>query len=550
MHTESGVIDPGGPIKPIIKAALVMSESRTNTSRVWIESLIVLGLALFLLSRVLSPTHYIDEYYHVLAAQSYLEDGTLLLHDGGEPYTRARGYTYAVAYCYQWFGESWATGRLPSLLAGGLLVMSVFAWLHRTVGRRAAWIGAGLLVFAPAIINVSAMIRFYSAHMLFIWLAWVCAYGFIVGKMGPVRRSMLLVAGTTCALIATHLQTTTSIAALSIACWALTLFIGYLLHSQPKQARKAMFGLGLLILIGTPLFILALVLTGAWEHMAEKLTAARPWTEASRFQVQYYHRFFNEEMPLLWSAFPFIAVVALATRRRPAWFCLALFGSAFLVHSMLPVKGKRYLSYAWPCFFAIWAIGLDGLLAWLRVLIGDIVGQTFSKQAAARRWVGVAASCFLIVSLLFAWLAAPSYKLGRKMMTGDELGPLDHEDWAAAAETLEPIVDQTGFVLASAPPKAIYHLGRMDMGLSYSQAQYRPEFAIRANLNRPVIYSAQAMEQVMAEHPAGLIVVDAGHLGKKFFIPPETALYIETHTQPIDIPDSTRVKAFRWGPKP
>jgi len=525
-----------------------MDETPTRLRWPWIESLIVLAAAGWLLSIVISPQPYVDEYLHVLAAQSLLDNGTLSIN-GGEPYTRARAFTYAVAACMDWFGgNEWASGRLPSLLAGALLVMSVFAWLHRTTGRRAAWLGAGLLVFAPHIITYSAMVRFYMPHMLFIWLAWVCAYGFIVGQRGLIARLLLLLCGSACALVAAHLQTTTAIAALAIAVWAGSVFIGYLMHCGAEQRRKAIIGLGVLFLIAVPVLLLSLKFTGALENMSEKLNTTRAWTEAHRYEYQYYHRFFNEYYPLLWAAFPVIAVIALATRRRPAWFCLVLFGTAFIVHSLMATKGKRYLSYAWPCFFAVWAIGLDGLLTWLAAQARAVIGQAFSERTASRRWVGVAIGCLLAGSVAFAGMVAPSYKYGRKMLTGERLGPLAMSDWFLAARTLKPIADETGFVVSSAQPKALYHLGRLDLGLSVSQSQGRPEFDRHPKMGRPVITTADSLKRVMAEHPTGLIVVETGHLGSRAFIPPETATYIREHTQPIELPDNIGVSAFRWGP--
>lgn len=512
----------------------------------WVESLAVLAVALGAFSLVQNSTPYIDEYYHVLAARSLVHDGTLFLYDGAEPYTRAKAYTYAVAACYRWFGESWASGRLPSLLCGGLLVMSVFAWLHRTVGRRAAWLGGGLLLFAPHIIGFSSMVRFYTTHMLFVWLAWVCAYGFIGGGLGRAGKAAVLLVGTACALIAAHMQTTTSIAALAIGVWAGSLLVAYLMHSPSGQGRKALLSVGALLVVGIPVFILGLKLTGAWDHMAVKLNTSRPWTEGTRDQFQYYHRFFSNTYPMLWAAFPFIVVMALVHRRRPAWFCLSLFGSAFVVHSLMPIKGERYLCYAWPCFFAVWAIGLDGLLVWIGDRARAVIGDVFSQRTASRRWVGTAIGCFLAGSLVFAWFVTPSLKLGRKMLTGSEQGPLANEDWATATQTLKPIADQTRFVLSSSPPKAIYHLGRLDLGLSVSQAQERPEFAVHDKLNRPIIYSADALSKVMAEHPEGLIVIETSHFGAGFFVPRATAQFIQANTQPIELPEGTGIKAFRW----
>ena len=101
-------------------------------------------------------------------------------------------------------------------------------------------------------------------------------------------------------------------------------------------------------------------------------------------------------------------------------------------------------------------------------------------------------------------------------------------------------------MIDSSPPKAIYHLGRMDIGISVSQAQDRPEFAIHPKLNRPIIYSADALRQVMNEHPAGLIVIETTHYGAWYFVPPDTANFIEANTKPIDLPVDLGIKAFQW----
>ena len=512
-----------------------------------IESMIVLALAIVVFSRISNPTPYIDEYYHVLAAQSLVNDGTLYLYDGGEPYTRAKAYTYAVAGCYRLFGESWDAGRLPSLACGALLVMSVFAWLYHTTGRRIAWLAALMLILSPHFLGFSSMIRFYMPHMLFVWLAWISAYGFLVGGYKWLGRCLIFLAGVVTALIAAHLQTTTAIAALAVGVWAATVFIGYLINKGPQQARKTIFVVMLVLIVVIPLFVVGLKMTGAWDHMALKMNTSRPWTEATRHQFQYYHRFFKNNYPMLWACFPFIAIAALAHRRRQAWFCLMLFSVPFVAHSLLPFKGERYLSYAWTCFFVVLAIGLDGLLDWLHSRAQDLIGQLYSQTLAEKKWVSAAIVCFLLGSLAFAWMVTPSYAIGRQMLTGASLGPLQHEDWATATPILKPIADQTGFIIDSCPPKAIYHFGRMDMGLSVSQAQDRPEFAIHPKLNRPVIYSAEAMKQVMDEHAKGLIIIETAHFGAWYFVPPDTAAFIQTHTTPIDLPADLGIKAFKWG---
>ena len=66
-------------------------------------------------------------------------------------------------------------------------------------------------------------------------------------------------------------------------------------------------------------------------------------------------------------------------------------------------------------------------------------------------------------------------------------------------------------------------------------------------MGRPVITSAESLKRVMTEQPTGLIVIEAGHFGSYNFVPPETARFIEENAQPIALPESTGIKAYRWG---
>lgn len=524
-----------------------MENSRPRLAVTCLEMLAVFAVALALMSLFISPTPHVDEFFHVLSARSLVENGTLILNDGGDPYTRARAYTYAVAACYTLFGESWASARLPSLLAGALLVTAVFGWLKRVAGRRAAWIGAFLLGMAPNVIGYSSMVRFYMPHTLFVWLTAVCVYVLVTGQLSRTGRLVVGGLGLGCGLMAAHLQTTTAIAALVVAVWAGTEFVGWLVRCDRDQRRRAVVWTVLIMTAGVPTVWLGLEFSGVLSHMIEKFQTPRLWSMSHRNEVAYYHRFFSDSYPLLWAGFPFAAVAALATRRRPAWFCLVVFVLAFVIHSLMPFKATRYLTYAWPCFFAVWAIALDGLLIWLYGRARSVVGQVFGEPFAARRWVGPAVWVFLAVGLVCAAWVSPEYKLARKMLTGESLGPYAREDWTTAAKILEPIARETGFVVSSVPAKAVYYLGRLDVGLSVSQAAGREEFARYGTIGRPVITTAESVQQLMREHPQGLIVIEAAQFGARWFVPTETALFIETHVQPIELPDATGIKAFRWG---
>src|ERR1700712_2542715 len=92
----------------------------------------------------LHHTPYVDELNHVMAAHSLLARGTLELTPGGDPYTRARSFTYLIAALFRVFGESLAVARTPAVLAGAALVTVLFVWVRSVAGRSAAWIAAML----------------------------------------------------------------------------------------------------------------------------------------------------------------------------------------------------------------------------------------------------------------------------------------------------------------------------------------------------------------------------------------------------------------------
>jgi len=524
-----------------------MENSRPGIGVTGLQMLVVMGVALIILSRFVSPTPHLDEFYHVLAAQSLTEDGSLAVNEGGADYTRAKAYTYAVAACIRWLDDSWASARLPSVLAGALLVTVLFGWLDRVSGPRAAWIGAFLLMLAPDVIGFSSMVRFYMPHTLFVWLAAVCVYVFVTAELTIKSRLSVVILGLGCAAMATHLQTTTVIAALIITVWAGTEFAGWLVRCEREQFKWAMFWMLLVLVIAVPAVWFGLHSTGYLAHMQDKFQTPRLWSAAHKYQFQYYHRFFANSYPLLWAGFPFAAVIALATRRRPAWFCLVFFVLAFVIHSLMPFKATRYLAYAWPCFFVLWAIALDGLLIWLLSQGRLVIAQVFGEAFSAKKFVGVMLGICLFLGLLFAGWISPEYKVARKMLSGESLGPCDREDWASVADTLKPIAEETGFVVCSAPPKAVYYLGRLDVGLSVSQAGGRDEFEHHRVMGRPVVTTRESVQRLMDEHPKGLIVVETKHFGARNFVPGETALFIQSHTQPIELQAATGVKAFAWG---
>ena len=145
----------------------------TSTSKKYLIlsllSILILGsfLRIFHLGK---PSYWVDELNHVYAAQSLLKEGNFELPSGVE-YTRAAAFTWIVALGYRLFGESEFVSRLPSALAGILVLIVVFWIVSRFVDKTTALISTFLLAVLPLQIGWARLTRFYAILQLVTLLA-------------------------------------------------------------------------------------------------------------------------------------------------------------------------------------------------------------------------------------------------------------------------------------------------------------------------------------------------------------------------------------------
>ena len=72
------------------------------------------------------------------------------------------------------FGSSELYFRMPSVVAGALLVFVGYKWVSETFGKSAGLVTGCLLAFAPPLVTLSAQVRHYSIHALFIACSLYC----------------------------------------------------------------------------------------------------------------------------------------------------------------------------------------------------------------------------------------------------------------------------------------------------------------------------------------------------------------------------------------
>lgn len=117
-----------------------------------------------------------DEFFHVEAAQGYLQTGEYVLWDFQleQPtleYERAWVYTWQVAQSFKLFGVNEFAGRFPSVVWGVLLLplIALLAW-RSTNSRLVSLLAVALAVFDQSLIWASRTCRMYSMFVFLVTL--------------------------------------------------------------------------------------------------------------------------------------------------------------------------------------------------------------------------------------------------------------------------------------------------------------------------------------------------------------------------------------------
>lgn len=485
-------------------------------------------------------TPFADELYTALAARGWAADGVPSIGDG--LYTRAYYYTALIGELYRLFGDSLVVARLPSLLAGSLLVVAVFLWTRSVAGTFAAWIAALFVAFSPLQIQASQFARFYALFGLLFWLGAIGIYSVCQRRLESRSTWLIAIAAVLALLASVHLQVIGLMALVGMAIW---LALAVVLPRLPSNRVRILVGVG-----GAILGLVALVVflqTGLGHDLLTQYRWAPEHSRAHANQVWFYHLTLIERYPSLWPVTAFAALIALAWRPQPTLFCLIIFATALALLSFGAMKDFLFLLFVMPFLFVVWAIALARIGPWL---VGGVVEAT--DQASSQilpgfpprpaRWalVGIA-----VVFLILA-NGAPARTLLKPFgLSLDARGaPVD---WADAKSTLEPWLDGDAVVLAGNDLPVLYYIGGYDVGVSANLASEvrGGEFDRDPRTGFPVISTPESVRLMIACFPTGLFVTDLRNWRSGTGVVPEVADLIEAETTPIEVP-ARGVRAFHW----
>ena len=517
-----------------------------------LQAVAVVGVALVVrwLGLGQEPLH--DELYNFLAARSWAEQGQLTILPGAEPYDRAGLFSYTVGLLLRVFGASLEVARLPALLSGALLAGLVTWWLGRS-GLHVAGLVAGLCVaLDPELVQHSQITRFYAPHNL-LFLAGALGLASALEQQDRSRRRIAVGLAAVVAMgLAFHLQIITLIGLTGVGVYAL-IWPGSAIYQWIKRQvteRRLVFLGGAVFAAATVL--IALLATGLGEWLAARATAVDLWALAVRDNPRFYYAWLHSYWAPFVVLFPILALLSWLRAPRITALCLAVFGVAFIVHSLVPWKANRYLSYALPFFFVIGAVGtVEGLhRLWGAFL--PLVGEGV-RQPKIRETVRLLVLALLVGSLAVgsrAFLSTAQLVQRNPELHFPLIGPRDGPiSWSRALPSLTPYTEDAAVVISSSPLKTIFFLNRLDFQLSrtslYDPAGYwRDEFWIDPRFGVPTIVSPEALARIRCERGEALVLSETIQFQNPRSVQPETAQFLRDHGDRIALPSEAGVEAF------
>ena len=511
------------------------------------EVLVIAALAVAVRIIHLDALHNTDDYYHLLAAQSWLRDGTLSMA-GGTPYERASLFTYLVAGFMQLFGESSYVARLPGALAGAAWVTLLFVWLRSQAGRTAAWVAALLFCIDPGAIWLSRIVRFYTLHgLVFLGVA-IGVYHLATRAEFRPRSALVGLAVVAGFALAYHLQVTTVIGTMALAVWLivdLTPRAIPILRQGPKGRLTWTLGVGtgVLLLAGV-----AMIQSGLAFEYLRRFQSVPIWAAEHQDAVGYYFRLLRRAYPVLVALSPVAAVVAIARNGRLGVFCVILFCVPFLLHSLAAFKAERFLAYAMPFFFAIWGMAIAAVLPALFRAAETTVAQVLAVRARPS-WLGLGAGFLLIVMAAGVVSSNRAFEDAYQFVRPGHPPPLEwRPNWLEARPLLSGPADSTSIVVGTFGPSILYNLGRLDVVVGRDQVSVYNggEFAEALQLGRPAISAPESMETLIRCHRSGLVVVDWNMWEAEWGMNRELIAIVADRAKPVPLPSEWGIHAYRW----
>lgn len=486
-----------------------------------------------------------DEMFHVLAAQSWANNGTLQIADG--IYDRAALFTKLVGEIFKFTGTSLVAARLPALVFGVLWVLILYIWVRITVNRSSAWLAAGMLCIAPHAIELSLYSRMYTFQGTLFLLGCALTYSVLSSELTSLKKLSLSVISIFSFSLALHLHPITIIGLLALGLAATV----DLLTQQYKHLTKKYYRLLLLILlIAICMIVLALKLNWLGSYIDDFVT---PAFANQGDGIRYYHKQFLSVYPTFWSLFPVMIFVAIYKQPRISIFCCLIFITAFVLHSIAGRKAERYIIYSLPFLFIIWGIALSLIIPFLIkkcTKLADTFIFGYCNFKDNKKFIAIFNFCLILFVTTFLLVSSGSIIRTINLLKGESYYfGLNLANWELAKNKLQPLVEIAPIVMTTNFPKTLYYYGRFDVTFSkvvLHDVVNDQEFGYDFRTGRPVISTVESLHKIFSKHPHGIFIGEKSEWRNRFRLNDAAADYLEKNAVTVILPKESRVFAFTW----
>lgn len=489
-----------------------------------------------------------DELFNYLAGRAWLNRDELAILPGSEPYDRNRLFTLALAQFMRFFGTSLEVARIPSVIAGALVAAGTTLWLNRR-GMLAAGVVAGVLVaLDPQLIQLSQLSRFYAVHVLAVFIGAVASLELLVSS----RLRTMAFAGAIAVLclgFAFQLQVTTIVplAALSVFAFAwpesaIHRWVRRGFHSAPRLTTVA-------LLLAAVAASVMFWWTGWFDRVVSLATGADAWAEGNRDNLRFYYAWLHDEYASIVVLFPLFALLAWVRERETTALALAIFGVAFVAHSVAAWKAPRFLSYALPFFFAVSAIGIVQAAKYLLSEIPNLIERA-GGRGRLQRPIMVMAIGLVLASFT---VGNRSILITSRLLTRDPAfhSPLmpagETLSWSRAQPALDSILGDSVLLVSSNAGKAVFYFDQLDYILAGRRSEHE-EFRIDERFDRPIVGTPESLRRIRCEGQA--VVVLERHILARSRFPRATEEYLAREAAAIELSPATGLYAAKLNQPP
>jgi len=481
-----------------------------------------------------------DELFHVFAARSYLEDGSLHVPWDSREYTRALPVTLLTALSFKLLGESEATARIPFALANVVFILIAYRIIKGLFSRSVALIFAVSISLSIFAIQMSQECRMYTLFQLFYFLMSIAFLrglepdeattggkpGFLArlqSRAGVSLKHLAMALGF--GLVASSLQPLTENFVFVVLTYCATMLVHQGVRRGFRRSIRSKYGVALMSVV-TLAFLLALTRLHFIAELVRSAIEAPSWNRSTQSNLAFYHRVVTDSHPILWAIYPVGAFLAVYRYGKKGLFFVLSFCALFLMHAFVFARqSERYVFQLLPFFITVGSIGVDFLL---RSTIA------FASKSALSRWHK--ALFYGAVGASLSILVVP-----RIQRTVLDTSVPKFSNW----KDLDPAMIEA----VTSGPSVTTDRWRFN----YYFKQY-PSYVIDASDvdhagGKVIIATLVDLEKVIAAHPDLYLVTYDQQIYHEAFVSAEVRAYILRELDRVDDEPDGRIMIFRGPPK-